>query len=111
MNAFDDERIVRGLSFIEGLSWLVLAFVGMPLKYLAGLPVAVRISGMAHGVLFVLLGLAVAERFFRGRWSFGLAAKVVGIALIPFGALVLEGRWRKQGLLADREPARAMPAE
>ncbi|MEM1416392.1 MAG: DUF3817 domain-containing protein [Myxococcota bacterium] len=107
----EEERAVRTLSLIEGLSYVVLVAVAMPLKYAAGMPGAVRVFGMAHGVLFVLLGLAIAERFFRGRWSFGLAAKVMAIALVPLGALVLESRWRKQGVLADRTPRAASPAE
>jgi len=43
-----DSRFLHGLrrlGFVEGLSTLVLFFVAMPLKYLAGKPEAVRISG------------------------------------------------------------------
>ncbi|WP_323668520.1 DUF3817 domain-containing protein, partial [Aliarcobacter butzleri] len=38
----------------ERLSFLILLFIAMPLKYFVGLPIAVKIVGMAHGVLFIL---------------------------------------------------------
>ena len=38
---------------IEGYSYLALLFIAMPLKYLAGFPIAVRIAGSVHGLLFV----------------------------------------------------------
>lgn len=45
-------RILRIVALIEGVSFLVLLGIGMPLKYLADIPAAVRITGWAHGVLF-----------------------------------------------------------
>ena len=39
----------RWVAFLEGLSFVLLLFVAMPLKYWAGLPLAVRIVGMVHG--------------------------------------------------------------
>ena len=49
----------RLISFIEGISFLILVFIAMPLKYLAGIPLAVKIVGMAHGVLFILFFIAL----------------------------------------------------
>ena len=37
----------------EGVSFLVLLLVAMPLKYLANMPMAVTIVGGLHGILFV----------------------------------------------------------
>ncbi|MBF9224019.1 DUF3817 domain-containing protein [Hymenobacter ruricola] len=45
---------LRLVAILEGVSFLVLLLVAMPLKYLAGQPQAVRPVGMAHGLLFVL---------------------------------------------------------
>ena len=45
---------LRVVAFWEGVSFLVLLGVAMPLKYLAGWPLAVRVVGMAHGILFIL---------------------------------------------------------
>jgi integral membrane protein len=51
-SAIDDLRRVGKL---EAISFLVLLAVGMPLKYLAGIPLAVKICGWIHGLLFVWL--------------------------------------------------------
>ncbi|MFW5972756.1 MAG: DUF3817 domain-containing protein, partial [Bacteroidota bacterium] len=45
---------LRLIGFIEGLSYLALLGIAMPLKYMAGMPMAVRYVGWIHGVLFVL---------------------------------------------------------
>ncbi|HET7817818.1 MAG TPA: DUF3817 domain-containing protein, partial [Bacteroidia bacterium] len=37
----------------EGLSFIILLAIAMPLKYFAGIPAAVRIVGMLHGLLFI----------------------------------------------------------
>ena len=41
---------LRAIGLIEGISFLLLLFVAMPLKYFAGFSTAVKITGMAHGV-------------------------------------------------------------
>lgn len=45
---------LRTMGFIEGMSLLILLFIAMPLKYWAGLPLAVTIVGSVHGGLFIL---------------------------------------------------------
>ncbi len=44
----------RFINKVEGYSFLILLFIAMPLKYMAGFPLATKIVGMLHGVLFVL---------------------------------------------------------
>ncbi|GAB5465211.1 MAG: hypothetical protein Kapaf2KO_06470 [Candidatus Kapaibacteriales bacterium] len=51
---------LRKLTIIEGISLLLLLLVAMPLKYMAGIPEAVSVVGMAHGVLFIVLMIAIA---------------------------------------------------
>ena len=38
---------------IEGYSYLVLLFIAMPIKYIFEMPMAVKVTGMLHGILFV----------------------------------------------------------
>ena len=86
-------RRLRFIGFIEGISYLVLLGIAMPLKYLAGLPLAVRVVGSLHGLLFVLFFLAVAEVTIRRPWwsaSFWLKAFVASI--VPLGTFVFD-RW------------------
>jgi integral membrane protein len=45
---------LRIIGFIEGVSFLILLLIAMPLKYYFDLPMAVKITGWIHGVLFPL---------------------------------------------------------
>jgi integral membrane protein len=85
---------LRQFTLMEGTSFLVLLFVAMPLKYLAHMPMAVRILGMLHGILFVsvVVQLLVAAR--AAKWSAGRAALVFVSALIPFGPFLIDRRLR-----------------
>ena len=83
------------LGLIEGASFLVLLLIGMPLKYLAGMPVAVRYVGMAHGLLFVLY---VAAGMWTGvslRWPLRRTLLVLGAAVFPAGPLLIDGWLRR----------------
>ncbi len=76
---------LRIVGFLEGLSFLVLLGIAMPLKYMAGLPEAVRIVGMAHGLLFVLYVLLVIMATIELSWSFKKAVLAFLASLVPFG--------------------------
>jgi integral membrane protein len=87
---------LRLIAFVEGISYLVLLFVAMPLKYAAGIPEAVRVVGMAHGVLFIAFGLALLVVFVEKRLDLGRSALTFLSSLVPFGTFVIDGhlvRW------------------
>lgn len=78
-------RILRAVSLTEGVSFLVLMLVAMPLKYVWHWPLAVKYVGWAHGILFIALGALVLHTWLRGLISFKTAC-LVGIAsLLPAG--------------------------
>ena len=93
----------RIVAFWEGISYLLLLFVAMPLKYGLGIDMAVRIVGMAHGVLFLgyCVTLALAAQRLGARRS--LLAFV--LSFVPFGTFWLEARFRQD----ERELARRAP--
>ena len=82
---------LRTMGKIEGTSTLVLFFVAMPLKYLAGIPVAVTIAGSIHGLLFLTLVWMFYNAIDRVPIPRALALKGVVAAVIPFGPFVLDG--------------------
>jgi integral membrane protein len=86
----------RLVAWLEGLSFLVLLGVAMPLKYLLGLPMAVRVVGSLHGLLFVAYVVAVVEAVGSGRWSRGRAFWAMVAAVLPFGAFVFEAKLRRE---------------
>ena len=81
---------LRRAGIIEGISWLVLLFIAMPLKYGLGQPMAVRIVGSVHGGLFVLFVGLLAWAHFARRWSMLRSAGLFVSALLPFGFLFVD---------------------
>ncbi|MCC8438553.1 DUF3817 domain-containing protein [Brevibacillus sp. M2.1A] len=86
----------RIIGFIEGISYLILLGIAMPLKYYLDAPATVKVVGLLHGWLFLLYILALAHVAFKKRWSI---LKVIGAfiaSLIPFGNFVLDVRLKKE---------------
>lgn len=94
---------LRAIGMIEGVSFLMLLGVAMPLKYFANLPEAVRLVGWVHGILFI--GFFVALMLARDamRWSFRWTALVLLAALLPFGPFVIDGRLRREDEICSRD--------
>ncbi|WP_031305539.1 DUF3817 domain-containing protein [Brevibacillus panacihumi] len=85
----------RAVGLLEGISYLVLLGIAMPLKYYFDVPEAVKIAGSLHGLLFVLYVLALAQVHFKNKWSFLFSIGAFIASLIPFGNFVLEAKLRK----------------
>jgi integral membrane protein len=86
---------LRIISLVEGLSYLILLGIAMPLKYLAGQPEAVSVVGAVHGVLTILFVLAVLHVMMAHRWPVLHALAALVASVIPFGAFVLD-RWLRR---------------
>lgn len=83
---------LRVVGILEGISFIVLLGVAMPLKYLAGQPEAVRVVGMAHGILFLAYVWLTVQAALHYGWTWGRGL-VVGVAsLLPFGPFVVEAK-------------------
>ncbi len=89
---------LRAIAFVEGVSYLLLLFLAMPLKYIAGFDVAVTWVGWAHGLLFVLYMLAVAHTSYDRKWTFGRILWAMVAAVIPFATFILEKQLRQEKL-------------
>lgn len=85
----------RVTALIEGISYIILLVIAMPLKYFADMPMAVTIVGAAHGGLFTLYIITLANVFFKDKWTFvqGLFAFIA--SLIPFATFYLDGQLRR----------------
>ena len=76
---------LRIIGFVEGVSFIVLLFIAMPLKYLLGMPQMVKQVGMMHGLLFVLYVMAVVFVKVEKDWSFGKMGVALLVSFVPFG--------------------------
>lgn len=87
---------MRLIALIEGLSYLFLLFIAMPLKYFADLPKVVTVAGGMHGLFFVLYLIAVVNVTFANRWKTGRVLFALIVSFIPFGNFILDSRLRKE---------------
>jgi integral membrane protein len=87
---------LRLVGIAEGISFLVLLGIAMPLKYVAGLPQAVKIFGWMHGLLFILYVVALINAAFVHRWSIWRALVAFVASLVPFGTFALDARLRRE---------------
>ena len=95
-----DSHFLRGLrilSFVEGVSTLALFGVAMPLKYVWGMPLAVRVVGLTHGVLFSLLVFQLYRAIRRVPISRRVARLCALAAVLPFGPFVADKWLRAAG--------------
>ncbi|MCC6279514.1 MAG: DUF3817 domain-containing protein [Saprospiraceae bacterium] len=84
---------LRLIAFVEGVSYLILLFVAMPLKYFFEQPQAVRMVGSVHGALFVLYILMVFLTQAEHRWGAAKTRLLLLISLIPFGNFYADRKW------------------
>src|SRR5687768_4392141 len=97
-------RQLRLVALLEGTSFLILLFIAMPLKYLAGLPLAVRIVGSVHGALFLMF-LAALYRAGRARgWPLRRWLIAFVSSVVPFGTFVFDRSLRHEIAEATHSP-------
>lgn len=80
----------RVISYIEGISYLILIFIVMPLKYLEGNLLVMKIIGMGHGVLFVLFCIFLFTYSKKYNLTKELSIDYFVYSLSPFGFLLIE---------------------
>ncbi len=84
---------LRLIGLLEGISYLVLLGVAMPLKYYYDKPDAVKIVGMAHGVLFVMYCISLLIVHLKFKWTIGKTIGAFIASLVPFGTFYADKKW------------------
>lgn len=88
----------RITAFLEGLSYILLLGIAVPVKYLADDPSYVKLLGMPHGLLFVLyiaLAVLMAQNY---KWSRKTLTIVLIAAIIPFGTFYIDYKYLKKSI-------------
>ena len=86
----------RKIAFAEGLSFLLLLLIAMPLKYFAGMPMAVTIVGGLHGALFIAFIILAREVKSRYKKDWKWLGKALLASVIPFGTFYMDKYWKKE---------------
>ncbi|TMI90513.1 MAG: DUF3817 domain-containing protein [Bacteroidetes bacterium] len=88
--------LLRKAGIAEGISFLVLIGIAMPLKYLLHQPMAVKICGWIHGILFVtFLFLAYEVKTDRNK-SLKWFATAFLAAIIPTGTFFFDKKLKEE---------------
>jgi integral membrane protein len=80
------------MAYTVGAGLIVLVFVGMPLRYWAGVHAVVAVVGPIHGVLYIVYLLVALDLARRHRFSIIQMLALVGAGLLPFLAFYVERR-------------------
>lgn len=85
-------RRYRTMAYVVGTLLVVLVFVGVPLKYAAGLPQVASVVGLAHGVLYMVYLATTLQLAVSRRWPIGKILLVFAAGLVPFLTFYMERR-------------------
>ncbi len=86
-------KLFRIIALLEGLSYILLLFIAVPIKYTLGDPKFVKLLGMPHGVLFVAY-IAFAFYFMQDKnWSIKTLAIVLLGSVLPFGTFYVDKKY------------------
>lgn len=88
--------LFRKVAVAEGISYLLLLFVAMPLKYLAKIDIAVKYTGWAHGILFILYAACLIMAWQEQKWKFGKATLIFLASLLPFAPFVVDRKLKDE---------------
>ncbi len=88
----------RLLAFLEGVSFLIILFVTMPLKYGMEYGQPNKIFGMAHGVLFIAYVVGVIYMKFDQKWGIKTTFLALLASIIPFGTF-----WADKKLFREKK--------
>ena len=82
-----DLKKLKIINTIEGISFVLLLFVAMPLKYMGGILIATKIAGMIHGLLFIGLILMLVNTAIEHKFSKKLSFIIFIASIIPFACI------------------------
>lgn len=87
--------LFRYIALIEGISYLALIGIAMPIKYLLHLPEPVKYTGWAHGVLFIGYFLLLATTSAQHAWPLKRVLRYALLSFIPFGTFWMDKELKK----------------
>ena len=85
----------KWISLAEGLSFLLLLGIAMPLKYGFDMPLAVKYLGWVHGALFVVYIYVVFPTAISLKWNITRTFFALVAAVLPFGPFIFDRNLNK----------------
>lgn len=89
-------NIYRKTALIEGLSYLILLFIAMPLKYFLNISEAVKYFGWIHGILFLVFMVVLIVTTLRQKWSLKRFIIYIIGSVLPFVPFILDRNLKEE---------------
>ncbi|HLV70178.1 MAG TPA: DUF3817 domain-containing protein [Xanthomarina sp.] len=89
-------NIFRLVAFLEGVSYILLLFIAVPIKYFGNDPQYVKMLGMPHGLLFVayiILAIVLGSKL---KWKSKSLLFILVASIVPFGTFYIDKVYLKQ---------------
>lgn len=83
-------KTLRWVGLLEGISFLLLLFIAMPMKYILGHPILVKYVGMGHGILFIAFLAVLFIVCEKQKWPIQIFILGLIASILPFGPFVFD---------------------
>ena len=90
------KNFFRIVAFLEGVSYILLLFIAVPIKYWGGDEQWVKLLGMPHGILFVsyvIFAFLIKE---NEKWGIKDLGIVLLASILPFGTFYVDWKYLKK---------------
>ena len=85
----------RIVAFAEGVSYLLLLFIAVPIKYFLYNDFFVKLLGMPHGVFFIIYILLATRFILIKKTSIKVSIIILVASLVPFGTFYVDRKYLK----------------
>ena len=92
----------RIIAILEGISYLLLFGIGMPLKYLAKIKEPNIYIGYAHGFLFIAYVVFAVFVCLEKKWDIKQFVVLFVASLLPFGTFYIDKKYLRKEALVSR---------
>ncbi len=87
------KKAFRIVSFLEGISYLLLLFVAVPIKYFGENESYVKMLGMPHGLLFIGYIILAIMLKYELEWKSKTFWTILAASIIPFGTFYIDRKY------------------
>lgn len=83
----------RIIALFEGISYILLLGLAVPIKYALGEPLGVKLLGMPHGLLFMAYIIMAIMLQSEQKWSTKNMTEILLASIIPFGTFYIDKKY------------------
>ncbi|NQZ44986.1 MAG: DUF3817 domain-containing protein [Flavobacteriaceae bacterium] len=86
-------QLFRAVAILEGITYVLIIGLTMPLKYWADIGQPNKVVGMAHGVLFILFILLSGLYSWQKSWGLKRFLVLFLASILPFGTFYADKKY------------------